>query len=349
MVNKNTKIAKKPSDKQKKKAVANYVLFLEYLSLALTVGLIFYLIYISNSIQDCVQAINSTADPFNPQDPLFIILGIVASFGVKALIKIILGGFYRRNLVEKASNRETTEQRLVKLYEYSLHFIFASTLSIAFFVLIRETELNPKLLGGTLDNLNNRQAWPNCVSETLRRLFLFRLGKQIQETYYQIRHNRGQKDFYIMNFHHFVTVFLMAVSYLNRELQWGIPIIYLHDRVDPFLYLTRLFKEIKPLEKLTMPVFLITYFLWFYDRILIFTKEVLFELVPYYNNIYDSRPYHKETVLFQVICLFSLAVLNYYWFSMISLIIYNALVTDKLEALNEGEGTEELDEDKKNK
>ena len=106
MVNKNTKIAKKPSDKQKKKAVANYVLFLEYLSLALTVGLIFYLIYISNSIQDCVQAINSTADPFNPQDPLFIILGIVASFGVKALIKAILGGFYRRNLIEKASNRD---------------------------------------------------------------------------------------------------------------------------------------------------------------------------------------------------------------------------------------------------
>lgn len=125
MVNQNTKIDKKPSDKQQKKAVANYVLFLEYLSLALTIGLIFYLIYISNSIQDCIQAINITADPFNPQDPLFIILGIVASFGVKAMIRIILGSFYRRNMIEKASKRETTEQRLEKLYEYTLHFIFS--------------------------------------------------------------------------------------------------------------------------------------------------------------------------------------------------------------------------------
>ena len=329
--------ANKPEVVAKPNTGAKLVQFMENFSFYIVIALTTYFLFIQKQMYYFVQEVNNSEEPFNYLELLLIPFGCVFTVFLQKLIEYLATDYIKRNVFEKKVRKETNEQQIARLNRYIHGLVFYTICTIIHYNLIKGTDLMPKLFGGSLDVSNFKDYWPKDIPDSVRWFFLFRFGYHIMDMLHQIIHKRHSSDFFVMNLHHFVTFFLMIVAYWCRQLQFGVPVLFIHDFGDPPLNAVRLFRELKNLKKFMMPTFLFMYLTWFFTRIIVYSAEILNFLVGVIHGIPEQKKYYFDACLFQIICLYCLGILDYYWVLMTTKIMYDKLVKNQENVIHEGE------------
>lgn len=211
---------------------------------------------------------------------------------------------------------ETPNQRMHRLGDYMYKTFYYTWSFVTLFYMTYNTHFSPKEFGGSLEITKAFQLWPYEVSIQIRIFYMFTLGHHCERLIYEIVHNRKHSTFYTMTFHHIVTIMLIFLSFFTRHLMFGIPVMLTHDFNDIFLNMSRFLRESLYPGSASF-AFLIMFISWFYTRIYIYLKYVVYGLA---FGILNMNSYIRRFLFVQVFfvpALISLLVLNLFWFFQI--------------------------------
>lgn len=135
-----------------------------------------------------------------------------------------------------------------------------------------------------------------------------------------------QNDHVEMMFHHLVTFYLYAFSYLTNTFIGG-PIAYIHDISDTFIAFTRMFAE-SDYKRVTAYSFVVCLIVWFHTRLYMFPQCIYYS--TYKLEVYAGSPYLKPIFSFLLCCLF---ILHIYWFILCCRILANYFIKNVTEDL----------------
>lgn len=145
-------------------------------------------------------------------------------------------------------------------------------------------------------------------------MYMLTFGYHLERLFHQLINERLSANFYITMFHHVITLQLIFISFFLKYTMLGIPIMLLHDFSEIFLNSGRFFAETK-YDYATRASVMLLFLSWFYTRIWLFSKEVLYGIVQCFLNYdLDFAKRYKATHLFFLVALFGLLFLNITWF-----------------------------------
>lgn len=321
-----SKNSKKQSEESKTPLERTLATIMENFSFYLTVLIVMYFIMIVREIYDFHAKIYREGGSFEYQELWYLPITFAIDKLIIVLCPIFLTDFYKQHLTEGKNRGETEEKRLTRLTTYTSNIIYYTNAFLVGIWLTRGTDLLPVFLGGELDNSQFIYFWPKDIPKVIRIFFIFQFSHHFGSLLTNLMYKRQTSDFYTMNFHHFLCIFLMITSYFMRQLHYGVPVLIINDMSEAFLNTTKLFREIKPLKKFFVVSFLLLWSTWVYSRIFSYTLEILKHLKDLLVKPSDAIKEFQYAFLFQVISLHLLGVLNFYWFFMISKLLYNKIV-----------------------
>lgn len=260
---------------------------------------------------------------FDFNELLYIFAGFSFCLITYYTLPYLLDNYIRSNLTDQNNRKESLEERISRLVN-NIHSLLYYMVSLSVGILVTSgTNLRPKMLNGTMDLDYAVSSWPQTPNNYVRYYFLFTLGHHIERQYNLWVHKRKNGDFWTLNLHHILTIFLMVYSYSMRLLYFGVPVVIIHDISDIFYNiakLTRCLRTWRPFMYVFMAIFT---FSWLYTRIICYTKEVLLPLKRQaFLQSYIQQNYYLIGI-FEVFCLYVLGILNYYWFALIVKIGFN--------------------------
>lgn len=152
-----------------------------------------------------------------------------------------------------------------------------------------------------------------------------------------------RKDTGVLIVHHFDSIALLSLSWLDRIHQLGLVVLFLHDLCDPILefskcanYLKTQSNEIITFWERTTDISFCTFaFVWFVTRIYIFPLRAI-----YYTCIYYTENPTEHPMLFYIISLLHLLLtMNIYWTITILQVLMKKFRGQPLEDIREEENS----------
>lgn len=193
---------------------------------------------------------------------------------------------------------------------YGSIYYFCSFFSL--FLLSWTFNMLPIELGGTLNMKMGCSSWPYIIPVAIQIYYMLTLGHHIERTYNEFLYNKKSTTFYTMLFHHFLTILLIALSFFNMHIKFGIPVLLTHDFCDIALNLGRVCKYTKYKHMSTF-FYVILLISWTYGRLYIFTTNIINGML---HCLYVPQEWMTKFFFLHVIyipAVFSLFCLNVYW------------------------------------
>jgi ceramide synthetase len=250
------------------------------------------------------------------------------------------------NLTVKEVNHElwarrrnsSAQKKLTKFIEAAWRFMFYSA-----FVYVGITSLlYPERKAWMKDTKENWSGWPmQQVDSGVYFYYLVELGAYLHQLAWT---EVSRSDSFEMITHHFVTIFLIVLSYCSNFTRVGSTVLILHDSADVFLELAKCFNyisKVKGKEWASMitdslfGVFTITFFI---------TRLVLYPRYVYYSSYIEAEEmWGKQWPGFWVyFCLLgALQILHIFWFYTICRMIVKLMTT----GIQKDERSDDEDED----
>lgn len=162
-------------------------------------------------------------------------------------------------------------------------------------------------------------------------LYFVECGFYLHSIYATLFMDTIKKDFFVMLFHHVITLALINISYATRYHKIGVLVIFVHDITDILLeftkcnvYLKDINKRFKCLHEFISNVsFVIFTISWFICRLYWFPLRIL-----YASGVISAyKAFPQESYLYGMfnILLWLLFILDIYWFYFILLFLYKIL------------------------
>lgn len=261
--------------------------------------------------------------PFEYSELIFIPIGFFFCLITFYGMPYVMDGYVRSNLHEMKNHFEDENQRVTRLI-HNFHSLLYYLVSFSFGMYVTSgTILRPVMLNGNMDLNSSVVNWPEDTHKYVRWYFLFTLGHHLERQVNLWTHKRKNNDFWTLNLHHILTIFLMGYSYAMRCLHFGVPVVIIHDISDIMYNISKICRCVKswrPFLNVSMVLFAMS---WLYTRIICYTTEVLLPLKGHVNRSSYIAQTYRMIALFELFCLYVLGVLNYYWFFLICKIIFN--------------------------
>jgi ceramide synthetase len=189
---------------------------------------------------------------------------------------------------------------------------FFVTISIYGYIVLKDKEYTPWILGGSGDITESFPEEFPYVSyyEDVAYYFLWGLSYHVMSLVYHLALPK-KPDFMEMFLHHICTIFLIAFSYMSGYLRIGSLIFFLHDVTDVASYLmkTSVDTQSTTFNKMTYTNLLVS---WGIGRLFIFPvfliKEAMFS--PRMVKIYIHGYYFFNIMLVILFCL------HVYWYCL---------------------------------
>ncbi|KAJ3101627.1 Ceramide synthase 2 [Phlyctochytrium planicorne] len=143
---------------------------------------------------------------------------------------------------------------------------------------------------------------------------------------------KRQKDFVAMIVHHVVTVSIIAASYFVGLFRVGAVILVLHDLVDPFLEVAKMFVY-TGWQRFADLFFVIFAVIFLFTRSFVFPVYVV-PAVNYYGYHEDGTPVPYGRLDIRYFCmggLWILCCLHFYWSYLIIKMVFKAIIDKKVE------------------
>lgn len=166
----------------------------------------------------------------------------------------------------------------------------------------------PPALGGkgSLDNMFID--FPYITTPPLYKLyFTGTMGYHVGSLLHHAFSHKKANDYLEMMFHHLVTFYLYAFSYMTNTLI-GAVIAFIHDIADVGVCWTRIWSE-STYKKTTAISFILTLVAWFYTRLTMLPWCIYVATIKL--EVYACSPYVQPIFGFLLTCLFCLHI---YWF-----------------------------------
>lgn len=212
---------------------------------------------------------------------------------------------------------ETPEKRIQRLGGYISSTIYYTLSWVSLMAMTHDTKFCPPEFGGHLDITKSLSMWPYEVSYPIRLYYMLTLGHHIERLIHELVHNRKTTSFNTMTFHHVVTIMLIFLSFYCRHLMFGIPVLLTHDFNDIFLESSRFLRESK-YPNVASVLFLIMMVSWFYTRLWVYSKHILYGLVYNALNLTEFTRQFFFMQVFFIPALIGLFILNCFWFFQIT-------------------------------
>jgi hypothetical protein len=148
-------------------------------------------------------------------------------------------------------------------------FIYFTGATICGWLVLKDTDILPPILGGKGDLHNTFKTFPYIEYPKYYRLyFTGTMGYHLGGLFSHFFAREKANDYLEMMFHHLVTFYLYAFSFLTNTYIGGV-VAYLHDIADIFVSLTRIIAETE-YKALTAITFAFTLVEWFHSRLWVF-------------------------------------------------------------------------------
>jgi len=234
--------------------------------------------------------------------------------------------FYKINK-EKVDikKREARTRKAVKCIFKALYMTCSS---IAGWYTLKDSFILPPSLGGSGSLYNAFETFPFVKLPVLYRLyFTGSMGYHVGGLLTHMMAKEKTSDYVEMMFHHLVTFYLYAFSFLTNQIIGGV-IAYLHDIADIFVSITRMSSETE-YKKTTSVFMVLTIIAWFHSRLYVFSQCIY--IVTWKLQVFAVSPYLKPIFGFLLFCLF---ILHVYWFVLCIKIMLAIILTGKTEDLS---------------
>jgi ceramide synthetase len=176
--------------------------------------------------------------------------------------------------------------------------------------------------------LNSDEFWNDWPMHGLTKSISFYYQVELGAYFHQLLWTEvSRSDAAEMIVHHFVTIFLVVLSYLLNFTRIGTAILLLHDSADVFLESAKVFNYIskspggdwsKVICDALFGAFAVTFFV---TRLVFYPKHILYSVVVTAQQLFGFSPaYWIFTAL-----LATLQVLHIFWFYLISRMLYVVL------------------------
>jgi hypothetical protein len=162
------------------------------------------------------------------------------------------------------------------------------------------------------------------LEESFRYYFLFQLSFYIHSMIAQLTIEVRRKDFYQMVLHHLVTILLIGLSYYKSHALIGGVLLVFHDICDIFLEAAKLCHYYS-WERLGIFFFICLVVVWICCRLILFPVKVLYSSVVESVEIVGWEVAKKEYYFLFNFMLFTIQLLNIYWFFLIARIVWNTI------------------------
>lgn len=255
---------------------------------------------------------------------LWIIPGYLFSFGLFLFFNHVLSKPLGNILSVEHFREESIEARKTRVSNLGFGFTYYLCSSILLFYLGHKSEFEPKGFGGSIDIGENMANWPYVESYKISVFYMLALGHHLERFVKEILYNFNDSNFWTMIFHHFLTLMLIWLSFYMRHTCSGIAVMFIHDTSDILIYFCRFAREVRgPFNTLAFIIFIPMICFWFYSRVYIFAKEIIYNGVflgvprmPEWSHSYSSASF------FFLFALSLLMILNVFWlFQMVSVLI----------------------------
>jgi len=177
-------------------------------------------------------------------------------------------------------------------------------------------------------------------------IHIIQLAYYVHSIYSSLAIDLWRKDTPTLLFHHVICIALMFISIFTRSHNAGLLVMFLHDGCDILLEgtkLTRYFRTqagqiVKPLDIATNVGFAFFAIAWFISRLYWFPLKAIWPIMSYSSAGGMKVPF----ILTIGVLLWSLLLMNIYWFSFIVKLIYKVITKQ----VTELEDNREYDEKK---
>ena len=244
---------------------------------------------------------------------LLIVPGVIITWSLFQIIKKLSRGFILRNKSKHSRMSESEEDRVHRIQTQFNGIVYYS-LSVGInWYLIHKYSIRylPMMMGGELDITTYYSNWPEIPALPVRYFFMLSIGHHVERTIDHLTHGRNSKSFWLMMFHHMITINMMFCSFCNRQYLFGIPILLLHDMGDIFVALLRVVREIEVWKSLKVPFFINLVISWIITRMIIFNYEIVYPMLT--REVFIVGGEYRNIHLFGFLGVTLLVVMNTYW------------------------------------
>ena len=212
----------------------------------------------------------------------------------------------------------SSNQKVQKFVEALWRFIFY----LAFCIIGYRTLFIPTTASWVTDSAEFWNDWP---MHDLTKKIAFYYQAELGAYFHQLLWTEvSRSDALEMIIHHFVTIFLVTLSYLTNFTRIGTAILLLHDSADVFLESAKVFNYVSktPGGSWSKPVcdglffsFAITFFI---TRLVFYPRHILYSVVITAQSLFGfSLAYFTFAGLLTI-----LQILHVFWFYLIARMIY---------------------------
>ena len=255
------------------------------------------------------------------------VLGYFFSSGLFLLCKRAFYDVVEKNLREETFKPgESKQERVFRLCN-DINSMIYYTISFSLGVYATYgTEYLPRIFFGKLDLSDFHLRYPmENPSYLIFFYFLMNLGHNFERLFELWTHRKSNGTFWLMNFHHVITIVLMTISFYGGNLLYGVSTLLIHDFIEPFFNISKLCREIKPLQQVLTPTLILFILTWLLTRAFAFS----FEIMRYLHLLNLVREdYFWNTFVIVVLedfCMCTLWVMNQFWTVQILKIVYKKL------------------------
>lgn len=320
-----TSLEKPKVDVAKKKSVEEKLTNkMEFACQMFIVLVVCYFVYIWPSLEQMRKDFREKGVDQQLRLTLWIIPGYLFSYGLFLFFNNVLSKPLGHILSNEHFRQESPEDRRTRVSNLGFGFTYYLCSSALLFYLGHGTEFEPKGFGGSIDFRHNMSNWPYVDSYKISVFYMLALGHHLERFVKEIVYNLYDSNFWTMIFHHFLTVMLIWLSFYMKHTCSGIAVMFIHDTSDVLIYFCRFAREIKgPFHTIALTIYIPMICFWFYSRVFIFAKEILYQaviigvpLMPEWSHNYSNASF------FFLFALSLLMVLNVFWlFQMVSILI----------------------------
>lgn len=219
------------------------------------------------------------------------------------------------------------EDRVLRAKDISIKvgsLIHYFSMTAFYYVAFYSQENLPICMGGSSSCDDLLKGFPNPNNPLsipwLKTFYLFQLGTNIYKLMYQAFFNLEDKTYFEYTLHHFLTMFLIAFSYLIHALKMGSFIMLIHDISDVTFLISRIYYDFKGKKMaLMIPFNVISLGGWIYARLYVLPACALNSL--FFGRQWDTNyPYKKDffAVLWLEISMLSmLFIMHIFWTALI--------------------------------
>jgi len=213
--------------------------------------------------------------------------------------------------------------------------IYYSSTTIFLYYNLSHTPILIPLMGGRGDPAQLFKNMPNMPDPTefpyLKEYYLVQMSAHFTTLVEQILFKRKEAKYFEYFLHHFLSFFLIMISYMQHEWLLGSTVLLTHDITDVFLSIGRSMEAFwKPKGTSCKSILLYaiygwTVVVWIYCRIFVFTYVPIYrswEVIGTWGIIW---PMLAPGYLFMFGLLLVLLVMDSYWAVIMSGIMYKAL------------------------